>query len=55
MFPLDFPRSSELESLLRAGIGFHLRHKALKLILPGHSGGGAKVMVEFGFAKKIVT
>jgi len=28
MFPLDFARPSEFESLLRTGIGFHLRHNA---------------------------
>jgi hypothetical protein len=38
MFTLDFSRSSELESLLRAGIGFHLWHKAL-LINPGRTFG----------------
>ena len=33
MFTLDFTRPSDLESLLRAGVGFHLWHKTI-LVFP---------------------
>jgi hypothetical protein len=34
MFTLDFTRPSDLESLLRAGVGFHLWHKTILVFFP---------------------
>lgn len=52
MFTLDFSRSSELESLLRAGIGFHLWHNAL-LINPDRTfDWGGKSSVFSGILEK---
>jgi hypothetical protein len=45
MFPLDLTRSGESETLLRTGIGLHLRHNAM-LILPRETfHGAAKVVI----------
>lgn len=41
MLTLDLTRSGESETLLRTGIGFHLRHNARFLVFPHSSFRGA--------------